>query len=399
MFTPEDAAILNQPGSWEKVYALQTAFFPKLTALQMAANRLIYDIYKIDVSKQYRISQTPTISSRKGLLYNSSTRRNDENVLVGLRAKGKPSHLTRPDGKLCNGHFALLAFSVDLSEEGCQISTYFVPSIVRYAAEHLFDLSASIALHDLVELIAEIADGKTFSLSHGLPIFDLFQQRRGWLSVTELNLIQATQQDFAKLVMTYVACFPMLDLFTRISNGETVYVEHDEEALPVNQPNYAQLFKVWKRKNAKKYIADFQIQPLVEEDIWKSEAITRSLFEEVLGHKFPKKRPAWLKSGRNRTNLELDGYCQELKLAFEYQGEYHYMEIPVHHQNRSLQEIQRTDELKLKLCQAHGVDLIQVPFWEKANREYIVQALLSLNRSEILQIIRKPENFSKNINK
>ena len=37
--------------------------------------------------------------------------------------------------------------------------------------------------------------------------------------------------------------------------------------------------------------------------LYKSEAMTRDIFEEEMGYKFPKDRPAFLEG------LELDGYC------------------------------------------------------------------------------------------
>jgi hypothetical protein len=78
--------------------------------------------------------------------------------------------------------------------------------------------------------------------------------------------------------------------------------------------------------------------------------------------------------------LELDGYNQDLKIAFEYQGEYHYMEVPIHQQSRTLEEIQQTDKLKKDLCQRHGVTLIQVPYWEKGSKKFIVEGLEAAGR-------------------
>ena len=46
-------------------------------------------------------------------------------------------------------------------------------------------------------------------------------------------------------------------------------------------------------------------------------------FEKIYNKKFAKCKPLWLKNQRG-SQLELDGYNDELKIAFEYQGRQHY---------------------------------------------------------------------------
>lgn len=61
------------------------------------------------------------------------------------------------------------------------------------------------------------------------------------------------------------------------------------------------------------------------------EEISRGYFEYIFeGKKFIKSRPKWLKSPKNHS-IELDGYCSELKLAFEYNGVQHYKFVPRFH--------------------------------------------------------------------
>ena len=58
--------------------------------------------------------------------------------------------------------------------------------------------------------------------------------------------------------------------------------------------------------------------------IFFREAWARFICEQLVGKEFPKKRPDFLIPRSKRRPLELDGFCESLKLAFEYQGEQHY---------------------------------------------------------------------------
>ena len=91
------------------------------------------------------------------------------------------------------------------------------------------------------------------------------------------------------------------------------------------------------------------------------EEYCRLLFEKHTGYKFPSVRPDWLKQKRTGQNLELDGYCCELKLAFEYDGEQHYKFPNVFHKSRQdFNEQQDRDALKEALCIREGVSLLRI---------------------------------------
>ncbi|HET8793582.1 MAG TPA: zinc-ribbon domain-containing protein [Nitrososphaeraceae archaeon] len=76
---------------------------------------------------------------------------------------------------------------------------------------------------------------------------------------------------------------------------------------------------------------------------------------------FKKSRPDWLISSRG-TKLELDGFNEELKIAFEYNGIQHYFYNKFFHKNE--EDFWRRvcdDELKRKLCLDNGIKLIEIP--------------------------------------
>jgi hypothetical protein len=90
-----------------------------------------------------------------------------------------------------------------------------------------------------------------------------------------------------------------------------------------------------------------------------SERLCRAYFEQLFFEKFPSQRPTWLRSLSN-TQLELDGYCEKLNLAFEHQGLQHYKEL-AYFPSIGLEEIQQRDALKKQLCKDRGILLIAIP--------------------------------------
>ena len=92
-----------------------------------------------------------------------------------------------------------------------------------------------------------------------------------------------------------------------------------------------------------------------------SEELCRTTFQQLFGMNFVKKRPVWLQSP-DGFRMELDGYCAELKLAFEYNGVQHYEDIPYFQQKDSLEKISSRDVLKSSLCEENGIHLIIITY-------------------------------------
>jgi len=91
-----------------------------------------------------------------------------------------------------------------------------------------------------------------------------------------------------------------------------------------------------------------------------SERICRKFFEEIFNEKFPKKRYEWLLSPKGE-KLELDGYNEKLKLAFEYNGEQHYKKLN-HISNDKFDYTKQCDQIKRDKCKEKVITLIEVPY-------------------------------------
>jgi hypothetical protein len=91
---------------------------------------------------------------------------------------------------------------------------------------------------------------------------------------------------------------------------------------------------------------------------FRSEKMCTKIFENLLSHKFPKVRPNFLQG------LELDGYCQELKIAFEYNGIQHYEISPFipYDTEEELNKRKERDQRKIELCNQQDIKLCVIPY-------------------------------------
>ena len=100
----------------------------------------------------------------------------------------------------------------------------------------------------------------------------------------------------------------------------------------------------------------------------------REVLEKIFGLPFPKVRPEFLKNpepdqfGRHN-NLELDGYCESLALAFEHNGSSHYTFPHVFNPTlKAYAKLKARDNYKIDRCRELGIVLLiikdkdEVPF-------------------------------------
>jgi hypothetical protein len=96
-----------------------------------------------------------------------------------------------------------------------------------------------------------------------------------------------------------------------------------------------------------------------------AEPICKQAIEHLLGCSFTKRKDILIPeiTGR-KTYLELDGYCEELKIAFEYQGH------PSHWKTTHLnyKKVSEKDKQKKVFCNKLGIVLLQIPNFQKSKK-------------------------------
>lgn len=114
----------------------------------------------------------------------------------------------------------------------------------------------------------------------------------------------------------------------------------------------------------------------------KGERACREYLEKRFNEPFPNVRPRWLlnpkkKNGKNH-RMEIDCYCEKLKLGVEYDG-IHHKEYPnpFHKTREEFEEQVMRDNYKDLICKAKGVLLIRVPHDVPINKipEYLDERL------------------------
>ena len=104
--------------------------------------------------------------------------------------------------------------------------------------------------------------------------------------------------------------------------------------------------------------------------LFKREEECRDIFEQLFAKPFPKLRV--LRNPVTKENLELDGYNEELKLAFEYNGRQHYHYTPYFHRNVDMfRTTQYRDVLKQQEADKACIKLVVIPYTTKNLVQFI----------------------------
>ena len=104
----------------------------------------------------------------------------------------------------------------------------------------------------------------------------------------------------------------------------------------------------------------------------KAEKYCRDYIENLFKKSFPQTKPKWLRNPKTGYLLELDGFCEELKIAFEYNGKQHY-EYPncFHKTKKQFEEQIYRDLVKSKLCEENKIILLKIKYFPNYKQKTI----------------------------
>lgn len=125
-------------------------------------------------------------------------------------------------------------------------------------------------------------------------------------------------------------------------------------------------------KHAQKIIPQFPdfpkiwLLPPTDKGIYRSKSERYSIeFMQLLfpSYEFKQVRPCWLRNPETNRCLELDGYCEELSLAIEYNGVQHYEWpnfLPMT-KEQFFKQCER-DQIKAEICIERNICLLRIPY-------------------------------------
>ena len=106
----------------------------------------------------------------------------------------------------------------------------------------------------------------------------------------------------------------------------------------------------------------------------------RGIFQKIFsGQMFPCVRPNWLRNHRTGRNLELDGFCENLNLGFEFDGIQQFKFPNRFHKDLSDFHRQRKrDRMKNIICKSQNIILIRIRY-DVINLELFIRSELKKN--------------------
>lgn len=112
-----------------------------------------------------------------------------------------------------------------------------------------------------------------------------------------------------------------------------------------------------------------------------TETVCRKYMEYLLDLPFLKAMPDWL-INEEGNKIQLDGYNEQLKIAFEADGKQHTHFIEYFHKTiENFEKRQKMDLIKDKLCKERGIILIRIPYTVKYEQilDFIKQQCIIYN--------------------
>ncbi|WP_241170332.1 zinc-ribbon domain-containing protein [Serratia marcescens] len=154
-------------------------------------------------------------------------------------------------------------------------------------------------------------------------------------------------------------------------NGECLSTEYKNSKIKM----------VWKCENSKHKEWHTTYNSVVTSGCWCPECSNekfinenrvRLIFELFYGKSFPSIRPKWNVNFLTGRCLELDGYCETVKVAFEHDGEHHSQIVSYNNKHQpiinELMYRKCKDYEKKQNCKRQGVLLVNVPILEQKDR-------------------------------
>ena len=120
------------------------------------------------------------------------------------------------------------------------------------------------------------------------------------------------------------------------------------------------------------------------------EHIIRNLLDYLLDTKFIKTKPKWNINPKTNNYLELDGYSETLRIAFEFQGEHHYKEGVFSNTKDDLEYIQFKDKIKKQNCENNNIKLLVIDNkFQLSQKKLILNYILKLLNEHHIIITKK----------